>query len=437
MGWPAPLSDAECWKLLPLTIKGTEQPLPTWARILARELPKGTAAFLELDRAQRTAGPVDPVLRAAMRWTAAHANRCDYAKQTAAADAFRAGVSQEKWAALEQREHSAWTHAELAAIEFAHAMTVDSDGYPDSKFARLVELFDERQAAAMVLHMAYANFQDRLLIGLGAPLEEGGPLPPPTVVFDPSAFVIAMPKPGSAPSGPPPQPAPSKGEPDSINDESPTSWLPYPELQVRLEQQRRRATRLRIPEWNEFAGKLPEGLMEKPSDIIWYRIAFGYAHELAVPFEIYMRTAGLEIGKNWDRIFGGSLFWIVTDAMKCPYCMGHCEMNWEVAGLSVEKISHRSEVLAGNDWSIFSKPEQQALDFARRLTKTPWAVTRADIDRLRAGFGDQRAMFTLVNSSRYNYMTRISNGFQLTLESRNVFWDYYNQPKPASGGASR
>ena len=31
-------------------------------------------------------------------------------------------------------------------------------------------LFDERQAASMVLHMAYANFQDRLLIALGARL---------------------------------------------------------------------------------------------------------------------------------------------------------------------------------------------------------------------------------------------------------------------------
>lgn len=44
--------------------------------------------------------------------------------------------------------------------------------------------------------------------------------------------------------------------------------------------------------------RLPKGLMEKPSDIVWYKIAFGYADELAVPFEIYMRTAGAEVSAN-------------------------------------------------------------------------------------------------------------------------------------------
>lgn len=435
MGWAGPLPDADCWKLLPPTIRGTEQLLPTWARMLAKDMPRTTAAFLELDRAQRTAGPVDLVLRAAMRWTAANANRCEYARQTAAADALRAGVSKNKWSALERGERSGWTPAEQAALEFAHAMTVDSDGYSDDAFARLVEQFDARQAASMVLHMAYANFQDRLLIALGAPLETE-PLPPPSVEFDPATFVIAMPASRSRKPSPPAA-SEAAGEPDVIADPTPNTWLPYPELQLRLESQRRRETRLRIPEWDEFADRLPEGLMQKPSDIIWYRIAFGYAPELAVPFEIYMRTAGSEVSRNWDRIFGGSLFWMVTDAMKCPYCMGHCEMNWEVAGLKSDEIARRSEILAGDDWSAFTAPQQRALQFARTLTKTPWAVTRNTMDELREGFGVEQALYITLNCSRYNYMTRISNGFQLTLESENVFWDYYNQPKPAEASSGK
>ncbi len=124
-----------------------------------------------------------------------------------------------------------------------------------------------------------------------------------------------------------------------------------------------------------------------------------------------MRTAGSEISANWDRAFGNSIFWIVTDAMKCPYCMGHCEMNWEVAGFDRNKISQISRQLAENDWSTFSEAEQKALDFARRLTRSPGAISKTDIDNLRQGFGDQRAFFIAVNASRYNYMTRISNGF--------------------------
>ena len=34
--------------------------------------------------------------------------------------------------------------------------------------------------------------------------------------------------------------------------------------------------------------------------------------------------------------------------------------------------------------------------------------------------------FVLTYASRCNYMTRISNGFQLTLERENVFFDYYS-----------
>ena len=37
--------------------------------------------------------------------------------------------------------------------------------------------------------MAYANFQDRLLICLGAPVEEGGPMKPVEVAFKPEVLV--------------------------------------------------------------------------------------------------------------------------------------------------------------------------------------------------------------------------------------------------------
>jgi hypothetical protein len=36
----------------------------------------------------------------------------------------------------------------------------------------------------------------------------------------------------------------------------------------------------------------------------------------------------------------------------------------------------------------------------------------------------------MVYVARCNYMTRISNGFQLTLERDNVFYEYYNVPPP-------
>ncbi len=118
MGWPSPMSNEECWRVLPKAMEGKGQPLPTWSRMLARELPRTAAAFLELDYAQRTQSPVDPKLRAAMRWVAASANRCEYAQATAKQDALQAGVTPEAWESLQSSERSKWTEAERAALDF-------------------------------------------------------------------------------------------------------------------------------------------------------------------------------------------------------------------------------------------------------------------------------------------------------------------------------
>ena len=47
-------SDSEAWQFLPKVEQGAGQPLPVWARALARSLPRTTAAMLDLDRLHRT-----------------------------------------------------------------------------------------------------------------------------------------------------------------------------------------------------------------------------------------------------------------------------------------------------------------------------------------------------------------------------------------------
>lgn len=425
------LSDAEAWEHLPRPISGAAPALPTWARMLARDLPRTTAALLQLDWAQRTQSPVPAGLRAALRWVAARANGCAYAEAHAAADARRAGVDAARWESLTQAGFPGWSEGERAALAFARQMTVDSDAVTDDEFAALVRHFGEKQAASMVLLLAYANFQDRLLLCLGAPLETGSPPAPVEVAFPREAFVVQT-------SPPPPlqkTPLPKPTGRDLIADDASWKSVTYEALQERLETQRRKPTRLRIPDWSEVARNLPEGLFRRPSDIVWYRIVFGYAPELAAPFEIFMRTAGAEASPKWDRIFGSSLFWVTTRAVHCPYCMGHCEMNWEVAGLTPDEIAERSRLLAGDDWSSFSPAEQYAFAFARKLTQAPAQISAADVARLQREFGAERALIVMLHACRYHYMTRISNGFQLTLERENVFYDYYNVQPPQTDDA--
>ena len=145
---------------------------------------------------------------------------------------------------------------------------------------------------------------------------------------------------------------------------------------------------------------------------------------------------GEENGRRFDRVFGLSLFWIVTRSIDCPYCMGHCEMNWEVIGMTPAQIAERSRALASDDWSCFPPAEQRALAFARKLTRSPGEVTTDDVRGLVADFGTDPALSILMYACRCNYMVRISNGFQLTLERDNVFYDYYGIKSRGTSGAS-
>ncbi len=253
-------------------------------------------------------------------------------------------------------------------------------------------------------------------------------MPALDVTFDRATFTSRTTPPPPAQNSPLPKPT---GK-DVVPDDPGWAAVSYDMLQARLAAQRAKPTRLPIPGWKEAARSLPEGLIKKPTDIVWYRIVFGYAPELAVPFEIFMRTAGAEAATKYDRVFGGSLFWVVTRAINCPYCMGHCEMNWEVAGLTSAEIAERSRLLAGDDWSSFPAAQQHAFALGRKLTTAPWTVAANDINELKRDFGTERALIVALNASRYNYMTRISNGFQLKLERDNVFFDYYGVTPPGA-----
>ena len=424
----APLSDEEAWKRLPPAGKGSGKPLPSWARMLARSLPRTTAALLELDLAQRTRSPLDPKLRAAMRWVAAHANHSPYGEAYAAADARRAGLNEATIEGLARRDHAIFSSGERAALEFARKMTVASSRVTDAEFAALAAEFGDKGAAAMVLLTAYANFQDRLLLCLGAPVEEGGPTPPLEVAFQPGVLAART----NPPSPPkiPDLPA-GTGKPVVAGD---AEWAEqaYAQLQEKLEAQRSKPTRLRVPTWDEVRKGLPEGMGMKGTRVVWSLVAFGYVPELAAPWEAVMWINGEENGRRFDRVFGLSLFWVVTRAIDCPYCMGHCEMNWEVIGMTPAQIAARSRALAGDDWSSFPPAEQRAFAFARKLTRTPGDITTDDVRGLERDFGADPALSLLMYACRCNYMVRVSNGFQLSLERDNVFFDYYGVKSPAS-----
>jgi alkylhydroperoxidase family enzyme len=422
-------SDEECWRKLPLTEQGGGQPLPSWARALTGLMPRTTAVMLQLDHVHRTQSPLDGQLRARMRWVGAHANRCAYAEAYALYDARRAGLSDEDLKELARGDESRRSAGEKAALTFARKMTVDSASVTDEEFATLVREYGQQGTAAMVLLMAYANFQDRLLLCLGSRLEPDGPRPPLKVVFAPGAFRS---QPAGSLAGPVFLFDPATDRPQHEADPGWAS-LTYEQLQARLDSQRRRQTRLPVPSWEEVQHGLPQGFMP-PNRVVWNLVHLGYAPELAVTWETLMRANAPETNAHLDRVFGVELFWVATRASNCPYCMGHTQMLWELGGLDQARIEKVCRVLASSDWSSFPPAQRRALDLARIIAQEPWSVTTEDILGLKHDFGAVPAAVIIWWNCRANYMTRVANGFQLSLEPDNVLREYILNPQPRPAG---
>jgi alkylhydroperoxidase family enzyme len=303
------LNDADAWKRLPAAEKGGGQALPSWARALADALPRTTAGMLELDYLHRAKSPLDPKLRGKMRWVAAHANRCAYGEAYAAADLRRAGVDGAAVKAL-AGDRAELPHKEWAALAFAEKLTLAADTVTDEEVAELVKLYGDRQVVAMVLLLAYANFQDRLLLALGLPVEPDGPLAPLEVRFA---------RDGASPQAAPrktPQTTTAKPPEKPAGDE--WSAINFAGLQERMDRQRARPPRVAVPAWEDVRRGLPKDYpANRPTRIKWSLVCLGYQPELTIGWGRTTRAFGED--SRQDRVFEESLFWVVTRSLNCFY----------------------------------------------------------------------------------------------------------------------
>ncbi|MFQ5553482.1 MAG: peroxidase-related enzyme [Thermoplasmata archaeon] len=105
---------------------------------------------------------------------------------------------------------------------------------------------------------------------------------------------------------------------------------------------------------------------------------------------------------------------VVSRLNRCPYCVVHhaeALMHYEKSPEMVEgvKEDYREAPL---------RPEDRAmLDYAAKLTTSPWAVTAEDITVLReAGFDDTEILDINLIASYFNFVNRIVHGLGVELE---------------------
>jgi alkylhydroperoxidase family enzyme len=291
------LANDDAWRRLPGAPPAAE-PLPAWARALAGPMPITTARMLELDALHRSGDRLDGRLRAVARWAAADANRSPYTRAMAAADFARAGGDPAVLATPDRLPL-----ADRLAAAFARRMMLEAHAVTDAEVRQLIDLLGEERTMAVVALVAHASFQDRVALALNVEPEAGG-VPPPV------AARFARPKPKPAAGGGPPTPA--------ADGPAVAPSADWDRTRQGLAGQRARPGRIRVPTAEAVRRRLGDGhpgLWQ--TGIVWSRVAYGYQPELT---DAWFDAAGAFRQESaLDPVFSNSLFWVVTDAVKCFY----------------------------------------------------------------------------------------------------------------------
>ena len=294
------LSNGDAWRKLPGAPPVVE-PLPAWARALAGWQPITTARMLELDALHRTGDRLDSRFRAVVRWAAADANRCDYAKAMAAADYDRATGHRAGLAAV-MKDTEALPEVDRLGAAFARRMMRNAAGVTDAEVKRLIELLGDERMVALVALVAHASFQDRVFLALAIQPESGGVPAAVAAKFD----------------RPPPKPPAKKAvapNPAVAKAEASPAWLL---ARKGLEEQKRRPGRIAVPTNEAVAarmGKDHPGLWQ--NGIVWSRVCYG--HQPALTDAWFDTSSAFRQEGDLDGLFTNSLFWVVTDSLNCFY----------------------------------------------------------------------------------------------------------------------
>lgn len=295
------LAEDKAWARLP----HANPSLPEWAKKLAGPLPKTTARMLELDYLQRERNPLGKELSSLIRWTVADALKSPFGKKTAEED-----LSQKKpasdWVGMLAESGKLPPNARVVA-DFARKLTLAGYTVTDEEFAEVLRLHGPEKTTAIVHSVAYANFHNRVVLGLGA---GGEPTAAISLKFPPDKLAKV-----ESPTRPPWDDLKST-QANGLTIKPDWDRAGASEIDTRLEQQKARTLRIPLPDVSRFAA-FPPKERENAQRVLWTTVSAGYQPELTRSW-FAARALYLEEAKV-DRVFTNSMFWVVTRTNNCFY----------------------------------------------------------------------------------------------------------------------
>jgi len=151
-------------------------------------------------------------------------------------------------------------------------------------------------------------------------------------------------------------------------------------------------------------------------------LGVGFANSMRAMF---LNPAGATAWRNYgnasreyasvDRPLKLHISFAVSMVNGCRYCTVHQVIGLKRAGVDPSKL-----LAMKKDDSQLTPRELAAVEFARKLTRSPNSVTDADYARIKQVFGEQGALEVVMQTANFAYMNRFTDGLRLPSEDEGV-----------------
>jgi AhpD family alkylhydroperoxidase len=118
------------------------------------------------------------------------------------------------------------------------------------------------------------------------------------------------------------------------------------------------------------------------------------------------------VRRSLDRKLYEAVYLRISLINGCNYCTQHHIQGAKRVGLTPEQMT----ALKGGDYSGFGAPEQAALRYAEKLTRTPDGASDADFVELRKHFSDEQMVDLHMLIGLANLTNRVTGPLALEVE---------------------
>lgn len=356
--------------------------VPNYLRALAT-VPQAVKPFAQLVSTFIYSGAVAPEVKAAMGLRIAQITGSPYVAAHMRRVLIASARGQTLLSKIKIDNLTRLPHADQLALSYAEALTRDVNGVSDADFQKVSAVYNDSQTVELTMTVAFFNYFTRLSEALNLPVE---------------AWALEA--------------------PGAVNSSVITDTYQPPPARVALisDEEINATSGAAAAAKDAAAQKAGLGLGMANSQRAMLR-----APALWLAWRAY-GNAVREHAATVNRETKLHVSFAVSMANGCRYCTLHQVLGLRRLGVNPAKL-----VAMKKDDSMLSQPERTAVEFARKLTGEPRAMTDADYEKLRTEFGEQGALEVLLQTCAFNFMNRFTDGLRLPSEDEavRVYQDTY------------